>query len=504
MKHFFLLSILCITIAWGGFRTPNTGVVWNLDSLVMFSDSTVTGTFPHYNIIDTVTIAENDVVEITAGSILLISGQGIVVYGTMRAIGTANARIVFSSRTPAPASWKELRFEDSSTDGDCMLFYCVVEYADKSINCINASPRISHSTIRYNNNYGIQCFGSNATIDYDSIYNNVKYGINVTFASNPYIEHCVIFDNNTQNTGPKNQISIGTQGINSPVVRFNEIYGSVNFKTGGISISALLAGSGSNAIIEGNYIHNNSFGIVCAGADINVIIKNNRIENNTLNPNPLQGGSGINVNYSASNTPIITGNNISGNLWGITIQGNAQPNIGNLSNEDSTDDGKNVFINNTHNDTIFNLYNNTSGNILAQNNYWGSSNSDSVAMTIFDHADFPNLGEVLYEPYLLIEPTVSINDNTDISENEFILEQNFPNPFNPKTTISFSLFNSSNVTVNIYDVLGRNVATLLHNIRMHAGKHFLEFDATQLSGGIYFYSLRTNKFSSMKKMIFLQ
>ena len=266
----------------------------------------------------------------------------------------------------------------------------------------------------------------------------------------------------------------------------------------------MLGGSGSNAIIEGNYIHDNSFGIVCAGADINAIIKNNRIENNTLNPNPLQGGSGININYSSTNMPVIAGNIIRGNLWGITIQGNAQPNLGNLSNEDSTDDGKNVFINNAHNDTIFHLYNNTAGSIFAQNNYWGSSNSDSIAMTIFDHTDFPNLGEVIFEPFLIADPAVNTDEATEFSRTSFSLKQNFPNPFNPKTIIEFTLSDVSNVTLKIYDILGREVAALLNNSRTNIGEHLIEFDASQLSGGMYFYILQTEKIFERKKMILLK
>ncbi len=84
---------------------------------------------------------------------------------------------------------------------------------------------------------------------------------------------------------------------------------------------------------------------------------------------------------------------------------------------------------------------------------------------------------------------------------KFYLQQNFPNPFNPKTVILFSLANVEIVSLKIYDILGREVVSLINNERYESGTHKIDFDANNLNSGIYFYKLTTNNFSEMKKLI---
>ncbi|HSW56289.1 MAG TPA: T9SS type A sorting domain-containing protein, partial [Ignavibacteriaceae bacterium] len=82
-------------------------------------------------------------------------------------------------------------------------------------------------------------------------------------------------------------------------------------------------------------------------------------------------------------------------------------------------------------------------------------------------------------------------------------EQNYPNPFNPSTTIKFSLPEAANVTLNIYNTLGEKVAELV-NTNLEAGWYNYRWDAGSIASGIYIYELRTEKFISSKKMIFLK
>lgn len=86
---------------------------------------------------------------------------------------------------------------------------------------------------------------------------------------------------------------------------------------------------------------------------------------------------------------------------------------------------------------------------------------------------------------------------------KFVLEQNYPNPFNPSTTIKYQIPNTGFVTLKIFDVLGNEVATLV-NEEKPSGEYEVEFGAEELSGGIYFYVLKTGSFKSVKKMIFLK
>jgi photosystem II stability/assembly factor-like uncharacterized protein len=96
---------------------------------------------------------------------------------------------------------------------------------------------------------------------------------------------------------------------------------------------------------------------------------------------------------------------------------------------------------------------------------------------------------------------------TDIQEEtvtkNFRLSQNYPNPFNPSTTINFSMPEQTNVSLKIYDVLGKEVAELV-NEEMSSGSYKVDFDAANLSSGIYFYTLKTNNQIQTRKMILMK
>ncbi|MDX2128160.1 MAG: T9SS type A sorting domain-containing protein [Chloroherpetonaceae bacterium] len=83
------------------------------------------------------------------------------------------------------------------------------------------------------------------------------------------------------------------------------------------------------------------------------------------------------------------------------------------------------------------------------------------------------------------------------------LAQNYPNPFNPATTIRYSVPSVENVSLKIYDVLGREVATLV-NTRQTAGNYSVTFNAANLSSGVYFYRLQTGSFSTTRKMMLIK
>ncbi len=88
----------------------------------------------------------------------------------------------------------------------------------------------------------------------------------------------------------------------------------------------------------------------------------------------------------------------------------------------------------------------------------------------------------------------------------YSLSQNYPNPFNPTTAIGFSLLAVSNITLKIYNVLGQEVETLIHNEQMEEGLHEIEFDASHLSSGVYFYRLNVNngEFVQTKKLVLMK
>jgi photosystem II stability/assembly factor-like uncharacterized protein len=99
--------------------------------------------------------------------------------------------------------------------------------------------------------------------------------------------------------------------------------------------------------------------------------------------------------------------------------------------------------------------------------------------------------------------TITGVENSQEVPTGFVLEQNYPNPFNPTTVVSYRLPVASNVTLIVYDLLGRPVATLV-NERQIAGHHSVKFDAGGLPSGVYFYRLHAGSFVHTKKLILLQ
>jgi len=83
------------------------------------------------------------------------------------------------------------------------------------------------------------------------------------------------------------------------------------------------------------------------------------------------------------------------------------------------------------------------------------------------------------------------------------LDQNYPNPFNPATQINFSLANVSNVRLEVFNILGQRVTTLI-DTRMEAGHHTVQFDARNYASGVYFYRLQAGDFRDQKKMMLLK
>ena len=123
--------------------------------------------------------------------------------------------------------------------------------------------------------------------------------------------------------------------------------------------------------------------------------------------------------------------------------------------------------------------------------------------------DTPNLIKKQYnifgDPSLKLKYDITAGVNPPVSSiaKQYKLEHNYPNPFNPSTTIGFNLPNDDNVELKIYDVLGNLVTTLL-NGPIKAGRHEVKFNGKDLSSGIYFYSLKATNFKQTYKMVLIK
>jgi hypothetical protein len=128
---------------------------------------------------------------------------------------------------------------------------------------------------------------------------------------------------------------------------------------------------------------------------------------------------------------------------------------------------------------------------------------------------YPTDGTVIKLPlparsvqFIMLEPgshvIVGVDDDPPGTAAHFTLRQNFPNPFNPQTTIRYSLPSAGGVTLQVFDLIGREVATLLQGVQQTAGDHELTFDAGNLPSGPYFYRIRSGISAATKTMMLLK
>ena len=140
--------------------------------------------------------------------------------------------------------------------------------------------------------------------------------------------------------------------------------------------------------------------------------------------------------------------------------------------------------------------------------------SGDTLITVFNDAQVQNFNiavngmptSISFDPGNWILKTVNsvvTNVEDEIIPSIFSLEQNYPNPFNPNTTIKFSLGKSGLTTLKLYDVLGKEVATIV-NGELAAGPHTVSFNASNLPSGVYLYTINSGKYSETMKMMLMK
>jgi subtilisin family serine protease len=146
--------------------------------------------------------------------------------------------------------------------------------------------------------------------------------------------------------------------------------------------------------------------------------------------------------------------------------------------------------------------------IIMQADLGAATTEDSVAIDLrvaSKSADGSTLDQIVSPAFAVGDWDTIMTDTTPVDgiPIQFALEQNYPNPFNPTTTISYQLPAFSTVVLKVYDVLGREVATLV-NEKKAAGKYSTTWNASSMSSGVYFYRLHAGAYRETKKLLILK
>jgi hypothetical protein len=101
------------------------------------------------------------------------------------------------------------------------------------------------------------------------------------------------------------------------------------------------------------------------------------------------------------------------------------------------------------------------------------------------------------------DPILGVTPIATTVPDNFSLGQNYPNPFNPTTNIKFALPQSGLVTIKVYDLLGKEIATLVNEVK-NAGSYVVDFNTSTLASGVYFYKMEVNGFREVKRMTLIK
>ena len=193
------------------------------------------------------------------------------------------------------------------------------------------------------------------------------------------------------------------------------------------------------------------------------------------------------------NFPIPTGS-ISGNLLGSFL----------AFDSDTLLNNKEIFINYSPYssvDVLINISSTPGNDIKPGIGYLNFAYDSTKIVIIWEHTE-NNKTDIWWavSPFHLLP--MAINNIENIKSN-FVLYQNYPNPFNPSTIIKYQVPEAGLVTLKVYDVLGREVKILVNQAKF-LGEYSVQFDASALPSGVYFYSIIVGDFHQTKKMILMK
>ncbi len=401
-----LLTLVLFTGLLAGvqaqFVTPGDGETYGMDDLVSISGGVVTFDGDAYLVHQDLTISGPDALEILDDITVKVAfDKRIIVNGTL--VVDPPEEVLFTAMQ-IPNHFRGFRFEDAG-EGTLMR-NTIVEYAG-GIQLIGTNMLFEHCTIRHfnmsNTSAAINLHTSHPVIRHSLFLENAGAAIGggANVQNSPQILYNEFIHNGTANTN-RPQINLGPGAADTLKIVGNHIEGEYDM-AGGIAVANLMSVGHTIALVKDNMVVNNRYGYAGMGSQITSIVHDNHFIDNNIQGQPMLGGSGLNFMGGITNTAHVRGNVIKGNLWGITIQNNARPNLG---EEDNDLTGFNVIEANENSGSTFGLYNNTPEAIFAQFNYWGTDDEEEAAGYIVDQADDPSLGPVTYLPIWIPENLV--------------------------------------------------------------------------------------------------
>ena len=237
-------------------------------------------------------------------------------------------------------------------------------------------------------------------------------------ASRPMtIKNCLFSENSKANN---NIPQINITAAKPLIIDSSSVYGHPEHTmVGGIGISNFMSYD-ADITISNNYIEMNRYGIGIVGPAAKIRIEGNNLIDNCYETDPMNGGSGISLYDPYMKTcAVISNNHIEGSLWGVTVIGCKDVNLGCLDEGENYNPGGNVFKDNGNNGQLYDLYNNSTITVYAQGNTWNVSEQteEQIETVIFHKNDNPALGQVIYMP---AANTTSIKDiHTNVQNTAF-------------------------------------------------------------------------------------
>lgn len=431
------ISAIALTALADNFTTSGEGKNYNLSSLSALEGSPVSllrdGV---YAVSDSLTLSAGDSFVLDEDVDTILVGHAAVVDFKGHASLEANGRRVVITRLNEEAEPLSFTFNDGAQG--VALRNLDFEYLGVRVGAPQELT-VDSCSFRYHNGLGGRATvayiasGASAKITNSTFAYNQTSAIGgaANYQNNTLMDGCTVYHNQLKNA---NQPQINLTLADSIIIRNCKITGDSSMtRSGGIGISNLMGFSETGySLIENCIIDSCRYGITPTGPQT-MTIRNNQIVHNRFETNANSGGSGISVYDPYVKSKIrITGNLIEDNLWGITVIGGGDVNIGKVSvdgvalseSDEEYNPGGNTFKDNGNGGVLYDLYNNGTQTVYAQGNTWNVAVQDSASIesVVWHQADFANLGQVIYMPCAATLGIGSVKANTPSADAVYTLE----------------------------------------------------------------------------------